>query len=114
MCILRALSPADLETTLQSWTAGKESGIWVSLDIVLGLLPDLCRDDFKSYMKLGYGKHLVERGFFAHENDRQVLAIYVFDRINAQSSHMETYQVTEPPNIRIWQRFSDISLVQRS
>ena len=81
--IFRSLSPADLETTLQSWTSGKESGIWVSLDIVLGLLPDQCRDDFKSYMKLGYGKHPVERGFFAHEKDRKVEAIYVFYRINA-------------------------------
>ena len=61
-----------------------------------------------SYMKLVYGKHPVERGFFAHEKDRKVEAIYVFYRINAQSSHMETNQVTEPPNIRIWQRFCDI------
>ena len=37
---------ADLETILQFWTSGKESGIWVSLVIVLGFLPALCRDDF--------------------------------------------------------------------
>ena len=59
-------------------------------------------------MKLGYGKHPVERGFFAHEKDRKVETIYVFDHINAQSSHIEMDQVTEPPNIRIWQRFFDL------
>ena len=88
--------------------AGKDSGIWVSLDIVLGLLPDLCRDDFKSYMKLGYGQHPVERGFFAHEKDRKVEAIYVFDRINAQIAYTQMIQVSEPPNIRLWQRFTEI------
>ena len=108
MCIFRTLSPAELENILQSWVAGKESGIWLSLDIVLALLPDLCRDDFQSYMKLGYGQHPVQRGFFAHEKDRKVEAIYVFDRTNAEIAYHQKIQVSEPPNIRLWQRFSDI------
>ena len=108
MCIFRALSPAELENILQSWVTGKESGIWISLDIVLGLLPHLCRDDFKSYMKLGYGQDTVDRGFFVHEKDRKVEAIYLFDRVNAQSACKEGIEVSEPPNIRLWQRFIEI------
>ena len=108
MCIFRALSPAELENILQSWVPGKESAIWVSLDIVLGLLPELCRDDFKSYMKLGYGQYAVERGFFLHEKDRKVDAIYVFDCAEARVSHAQSKKVSEPPNVRLWLQFLDI------
>ena len=40
--------------------------MWISLDIVVGLHPELSRDDFKSFMTLGYGLHAVELVFFVH------------------------------------------------
>lgn len=108
MCIFRSLSTADLENILQSWTSGKESGIWISVDIVIGLLPALSLIDFTSYMKLGYGQDALKRGFFAYEKDRKVDSVFVFDRANAEIDHSHGIKLSEPPNVRLWQRFLDI------
>ena len=59
-------------------------------------------------MKLGYGQDAMQRGFFAHENRRKVEAIYVFDRDNARIAYEQGVEVSEPPNIRLWLRFSEI------
>ena len=64
---------ADLETILQFWTSGKESGIWVSLVIVLGFFPLFVVMILLVYRKLGYEQDAVERGFFVHENERQIV-----------------------------------------
>ena len=93
-CIFRPLSPPDLEAILQSWTAGKDAGIWISIDIVIAFNPSLNSHDFDAYMKLGYGQDALYRGFFAHKNRRKVEAIFLFDRVNAQIAYKQGCQVS--------------------
>ena len=35
-------------------------------------------------------------------------AIFLFDRVNAQIAYKQGCQVSEPPNIRLWERFTEI------
>lgn len=59
-------------------------------------------------MKLGYGQDALKRGFFAYEKDRKVDSVFVFDRANAEIDHSHGIKLSEPPNVRLWQRFLDI------
>ena len=47
---------------------------------------------------------------FRHEKERIIEAIYVFDRTNTQITYEQGLDVPEPPNIRLWLRFSEIFL----
>ena len=73
MSVFRPVSTANLEEILQSWTLGKESVIWISVEIVVGLVPSLCSDNFKAYMKLGYGQEpILSRLLYIRKGDRKV------------------------------------------
>ena len=102
LCNLRVKSPAELEAILQDWPAGKDSGIWLSIEIDLKQCRDLSSEDFKCYMELGYGQDPVVRGFFVHEKRRKVVAIFIFDRSIAQGALASGGSRIDAPNIRLW------------
>ena len=108
LCNLRVKSPAELEAILQDWPAGKDSGIWLSIEIVLKQCRDLSSEDFKFYMELGYGQDPVFRGFFVHEKRRKVVAIFIFDRSIAQGALASGGSRLDAPNIRLWMQFEGI------
>ena len=82
--VFRVLEAADLERKLQAWPDGKESGVWIPLECVILRSPGVTANDFQSYLQKWYAKDPILRGFFLHELRRKVVAVFIFDRYEAQ------------------------------
>ena len=48
----RPLSSMEFERILQDWTAGKESGVWLSVDVVLQCCREIEKQDIDKYLSL--------------------------------------------------------------
>ena len=46
--------------------------------------------------------------FFMHESNKNLDAIYSFDRAEAKPAQVQGKKSSEPPNVPLWQRFLDV------
>ena len=46
--------------------------------------------------------------FFVHESNKNLDAIHTFDRAEAKPAQVQGKKSSEPPNVRLWQRFLDV------
>ena len=104
----RPLSAAEIEKYLQNWKEGKESGVWLSIDIVLANIPGLRSSDIHNYYLNFAWNDPIVRGFFLHEYRRKVHSIFIFDRFEAQKQYAKTGDQPVAPDVRLWVDFCDI------
>lgn len=92
---------------LQSWEDGKQSGVWVSVDIVVARCPGVTAKDFDRYLKDHYGKDPILRGFYLYECQRKAQSVYIFNRQKAQNdvAKCKENKVPEFPDVRMWNSF---------
>ena len=94
----------EFERILQDWTAGKESRVWLSVDVVLQCCREIEKQDIDKYFILGEGLDPILRGFYHHISRRKLDSIFIFDRFKAQLRQLD-HKPPEPPDIRAWKEF---------
>jgi hypothetical protein len=107
----RPLSPEALERVLQQWTQGRESKVWLSIDIVLGHCPEISIDDFKRHAEL-CAKSAQESGFHCYIERRKLHSIFIIDLGQASPSSDRKRKLIDaqssPVDIRTWKQFLDL------
>ena len=93
----------EFERILQDWTADKEAGVWLSVDVVLQCCPEIEKEDIYKYFILGEGLDPILRGFY-HISRRKLDSIFIFNRFKAQLRQLD-HKPPEPPDVRAWKEF---------
>ena len=100
----RKMGASELEDRFQGWNAGKKSGIWISVEIVVEKRLGITQALINSYLKEWYAaRDPLLRGLYLHEVRREAKSVFIFDRSLVERS--KGTKAPDAPDIRLWRGF---------